>query len=242
MRKLLKLIAVSAALGAAFPAAAAPTLLVSSDAASYSGPVLNLTGYNNGAYNFTFGPKFLPNGITFEAFPGGGGGSGLGSVIGQGGYGLGHSDGNGSLGDAATYIGVDSATGYAELTFATPVSSFGGYWNYYQTYDLDSGIYFYDGDTPTLSAYNANGDLIASYDLFTMAPISTPGGFNQFVFRGISDDTADITTIRFGGSYIALAGTADGSLPAIPEPETYAMLLAGLGVLGLVVRRRRKQA
>jgi len=30
---------------------------------------------------------------------------------------------------------------------------------------------------------------------------------------------------------------------AVPEPETYAMLMAGLGVLGTVVRRRRmKQA
>ena len=30
--------------------------------------------------------------------------------------------------------------------------------------------------------------------------------------------------------------------PAIPEPETYAMLLAGLGVLGAVARRRRQAA
>ena len=29
--------------------------------------------------------------------------------------------------------------------------------------------------------------------------------------------------------------------PAIPEPETYAMMLAGLGLLGFVARRRRQQ-
>ena len=111
MRKLLKLIAVSAALGAAFPAAAAPTLLVSSDAASYSGPVLNLTGYDylaNG--NYSYGSN-LPGGITFAAHPGP-------SVIGPAPftYGLGGPPGNGSLGGTATYIGVGSVTGYAELS------------------------------------------------------------------------------------------------------------------------------
>jgi hypothetical protein len=40
-------------------------------------------------------------------------------------------------------------------------------------------------------------------------------------------------------------GNGHGSLlsqtiPAIPEPETYAMMLAGLGLLGFVARRRRQ--
>ena len=29
-------------------------------------------------------------------------------------------------------------------------------------------------------------------------------------------------------------------VPSIPEPETYAMLLAGLGLMGSIVRRRNK--
>lgn len=31
-------------------------------------------------------------------------------------------------------------------------------------------------------------------------------------------------------------------IPAVPEPETYAMLLAGIGLIGAVVRRRKQQA
>jgi PEP-CTERM motif len=31
-----------------------------------------------------------------------------------------------------------------------------------------------------------------------------------------------------------------GVVGAVPEPETYAMLLAGLAVMGFVVRRRRQ--
>ncbi len=30
--------------------------------------------------------------------------------------------------------------------------------------------------------------------------------------------------------------------PAVPEPETYAMLLAGLGLMGFVARRRKQRA
>src|SRR5437868_5760218 len=98
------------------------------DPTGYTGPQLNLSGFANGNYNFTFGPVSLPNGITFTANPGGGGNSGLGSAIGQGVYGLG---GNGSFGGDATYIGVDSTTGFDTLTFANAVSSFGGFFNYF---------------------------------------------------------------------------------------------------------------
>jgi len=42
-------------------------------------------------------------------------------------------------------------------------------------------------------------------------------------------------------------GTMKGTLPnmqtitaAVPEPESYAMMLAGLGVMGVIARRRRK--
>jgi PEP-CTERM motif len=45
-----------------------------------------------------------------------------------------------------------------------------------------------------------------------------------------------ITNGSQGGLYSGFIGIAG----AVPEPETYAMLLAGLGLMGAVVRRRRK--
>jgi len=52
-----------------------------------------------------------------------------------------------------------------------------------------------------------------------------------------------------GGAYLAVGGVVDGSLGGIytgsisavspiPEPESFAMLLAGLGLMGAVIRRR----
>lgn len=37
----------------------------------------------------------------------------------------------------------------------------------------------------------------------------------------------------------SVAAPDSSALPAIPEPETYAMLIAGLGLLGLITRRRQ---
>lgn len=42
-----------------------------------------------------------------------------------------------------------------------------------------------------------------------------------------------------GGAFL---DASTGSVPTIPEPETYAMLLAGLGLLGFVARRRKQNA
>lgn len=39
-------------------------------------------------------------------------------------------------------------------------------------------------------------------------------------------------------SWVGLDGFELNAVPVVPEPQTYALLLAGLGVVGLVVRRR----
>jgi hypothetical protein len=197
----------------------ASAVLTTSDV-GYAGAVLDLSGQTGTGYNFTFGPVALPNGITFTAAPGGGGNSGQGSVLGQGGYGLGA---NGGFGGDAVYAGLDSGSGYMDFTFSSAITEFGVYANY------APGI----GNNPTITAIDSSNNVVESYDLTVDAPISTPGGFNQFEFRGIKSSTA-FTTFRLSGGYIIAAGSPTGD--AVPEPATMAVI--GLG-LAAIARRRK---
>ncbi|MFZ4478523.1 MAG: FxDxF family PEP-CTERM protein [Rhodoferax sp.] len=62
------------------------------------------------------------------------------------------------------------------------------------------------------------------------SPISLTSG-------GIYALTVSGTAGEFGGGY---HGSIGNSVAAVPEPETVAMLLAGLGLIGMVTRRRNK--
>jgi len=71
----------------------------------------------------------------------------------------------------------------------------------------------------------------------------------QFSFNGTTGSTFNSVVLPSGGYFYKIEGNANGlagglyvltsTLAPVPEPETYAMLLAGLGVIGFIARRRR---
>ena len=84
------------------------------------------------------------------------------------------------------------------------------------------------------------------------------GGFNTTLLAGVSNNTAQHNWQHFsqvvdlgsapsthlvfyaGGTSDSYGGSIDNiSVTAVPEPETYAMLLAGLGLMGSIARRRK---
>ena len=72
---------------------------------------------------------------------------------------------------------------------------------------------------------------------------NTPGGLWSLVFGGGGMDGNPNTlffTDGINGETGGLFGSITGSLSAVPEPSTWAMMLAGFGGLALLAARRRR--
>ncbi len=130
----------------------------------------------------------------------------------------------GSFSDVAlgniTFIGNSTVSGLAGF-----VSKFTGTFGN-QTFTFDAPAITFSN----VSLYSSTG---------TLSGVSLNESFN---FANLTSGTY---TLKVSGS-VAGGGTggaiAQYSVTAVPEPETYAMLLAGLGVMGAIARRRSKTA
>jgi hypothetical protein len=102
--------------------------------------------------------------------------------------------------------------------------------------NLAAGLYnftlTFSGQWLTLSSATLNG---VDGDIMDFGKITflSVGGIGQTPFVLALTGTADKSTALYSGEI---------SVAAVPEPETYAMFLAGLGALGFVARRRRVEA
>ena len=98
----------------------------------------------------------------------------------------------------------------------------------------------YGGPDPTVTALGTDGaTVIGTYDLVTMAPISTPGAINGEAFRGIESSSANIGYFRLSGDFI-LAHSIEVGGTASPVPEPSSLLLITSGLLGAAGAVRRK--
>ena len=83
---------------------------------------------------------------------------------------------------------------------------------------------------------------------YSFSGLTVPNGSPNFAFEGFeATGTGEYFTAfaiySLGSGYLpGITNVAVGLVNAVPEPETYAMLLAGLGVLGFMARRRKQNA
>lgn len=90
-------------------------------------------------------------------------------------------------------------------------------------------------DISDLSLFSSAGELI------TTGILGSSGAQDIWTLRADSLDVGNYY-LRVSGSMVSnTSGSFGGSmmLTPVPEPETYGMLLAGLGVVGMLARRRK---
>jgi len=97
------------------------------------------------------------------------------------------------------------------------------------------------------------------YNIDSLAVTLFKGNFNDGIadslhapIGGSTDHKSGSGLLQTGNYYFLVSGSANGSLGGqyqfgaqtlalpVPEPETYAMFLAGLGLIGAIARRRKQ--
>ena len=113
------------------------------------------------------------------------------------------------------------------------------------------GTFSVSGSMPSILSFTGNsfaydpsmGNLLMTVDIFGLTQANGYQSFFQADYTGV--DTQRL--YAYGGSPegavdIGALRTEFSNVSAVPEPETYAMMLAGLALLGFAARRRKQQA
>lgn len=96
--------------------------------------------------------------------------------------------------------------------------------------------------TGTPYSYNpTDGNLVMEIVVTNQANVPNGSGNSYFWADYTASDTTRAYLLTGYGTYSGTGALVTEFTSAVPEPESYAMLLAGLGLLGLVTRRRKQK-
>jgi hypothetical protein len=127
-----------------------------------------------------------------------------------------------------------SFTGPQTITFGTPVvNPVFAIWSLGQP-GLTASFVF--NATPTLQAGGPNAQFGGQSIIVNGNTVTGNEGNGVVQFTGTFSSLSWTNSFEF---FYAFTVGLNGPVGAIPEPETYAMLLAGLGLLGFAARRRQ---
>jgi hypothetical protein len=128
-------------------------------------------------------------------------------------------------GSEGTNIFDLNLTGVSQVTALLTANSILG-----QGYNIAGATFDGNPFTPVVDVTTSVG----SVDYWTFGPAPVTGGSYTLVVSGLSGGGGGFT-----GSISVTAGAVQP--PPIPEPGSYAMMLAGLGVVGFIAARRRQR-
>lgn len=127
------------------------------------------------------------------------------------------------------YIDLDGSTGSAGL-FSKSLNAVAGT-TYTVSFDLAGNHRGYSNDTVAVNFGSASGSyVLSSSDAFATQTLT---------FTAVGSGLVSLSFQNSGGDNVG-ALLDNVSIAAVPEPSTYAMLLGGLGLLGVAARRRRE--
>ncbi len=145
---------------------------------------------------------------------------------------------------AAINLGALSTAKEAPSVAVETFSSLSGASMFDFSLGIESTVHL-DVFAPTVTlggnTYSATGGFYQLFQNGTAIGSETAFG-TATTFNGLSAGDYSLAWTAFKGSG-AIAGVVNvaGFAAPVPEPETYAMLLAGLGMMGLIARRRSRQ-
>jgi hypothetical protein len=159
--------------------------------------------------------------------------------------------GDGSAGNAYDF-GSLSAT--PEVLYVSLNGNVGSSFEEYANFTIDAAADV-NGSANTYALTFGRTDVLRIDDLKIEVWDNThPNGDTLFATFSGDNVTTWLGTLGAGQYHIDISGSfgpeaaygqysvAMNAVPAVPEPETYALMLAGLGAVAFMARRRRQQA
>ncbi|WP_138513422.1 PEP-CTERM sorting domain-containing protein [Rhodoferax bucti] len=146
--------------------------------------------------------------------------------------------------DFKAYVGAWDGSKASSILWTSPVLNFSYGYDGFEKIAVSTPSLQLSANTQYVAFFSTSGLQTASRGTNKWGLVNSneyAGG--EFVYFNNENDPSKLTSanwdgLNWGGD---LAFRMELTTP-VPEPETYAMLLAGLGLMGAVARRRRKQA
>ena len=116
---------------------------------------------------------------------------------------------------------------------------------------LTTGVFYAPGTDSQVPVYATGTEIGSNFGAYSQNGLSAAYGtlVGQFgagsffaigtSYTGMATSTDTLKLFYFDSNNGDNSGSVMANVTAVPEPETYALLLAGLGVIGAVARRRK---